>query len=89
MSISESSSSLERRFDRSVLFDNTGVDDDDEGGDIISAECCRTTGESGMKALVERLFVTSNGVLGPSADDDAEYDRSSCKLFNDAVDVGI
>jgi hypothetical protein len=53
MSTSESSSSLDRRVDRSVLFDKTGVDDDDDGGEVISTECCRSIGRSGKKALGE------------------------------------
>lgn len=64
MSTSESSSSLDRRADDgSVLFDKTGVDDDDEGGDVISTECCRRTGRSGKKAVGEWLEVTSKLLL--------------------------
>ncbi len=48
MSTSESSSSLDRRTDELVLFDNTGVDEEEEGGEVISTECCRTMGINGI-----------------------------------------
>ena len=51
ISTSKSSSSLERRMDKLVLFDNAGVDERDDDGGLISRECCRTTGINGIKAL--------------------------------------
>lgn len=59
ISISESSSSLNRRVDEFVLFNNTGVEDDDDGGGVISTECCRATGISGMKALDDWFELTN------------------------------
>lgn len=81
ISISESSSSVDRRIDEFVLFDSTGVDDEeDDGGGVKSTECCRALGVSGTKALIDWVGLTSNAVVEDG--DGVEYDRSGDIVFN-------
>ena len=90
ISTSESSSSLDRRAEESVRFDRTGVDEEEEGGEMISTECCRRIGRSGRKALDEWLELTSKLVLVLVDDEEegegVEYERREFNALNAAAD---